>query len=593
MQHLVRVACALFLGCAPASTGIAPLVLQSVRPGEGVELFLNEPLTLVFSEPLDPISVTRTSVTLRHPGGELVAGSWAVQGQTLRFTPAPVLSSDLGDGGFRSGGRMHCEVRGFPYVAGVRSMEGAPLVRTFRSQLQVTDGEQGLFLDETPFSSRPLQFGSLVRQSGGHVVYEGDPLRLVCEEPIDPASLSKDYFWIEQEKPEPKNEERARWEVTARLVRNDPPGMRGQFEPCAIIELIPDSPLRGSASDGSSVSYVLRYSPEIARLTDLGGNSVWQRKTQKLNDKFSVVPTGLGNPDSLRLDFLDDRALTSVRVPWADGTAHAEGGRIVARVPAISGRGHAGEVVLEGEVPDVDVQAHRMTVPKGATARLSAGPGLRLLRSQGLLRVAGSLRRMGSGGDLDPLIVDPDEPAGATASEFLSRAQGADRTWTMLVAGGDLWIEGDVIVDTPLILVAGGRIRIDGKVRSADNQLFLLGEGGSLAFHRALDLVLDPPLGNVLAGPISMALLTSPLPGRVRDRYLWRGLEAGIAPGSGAARVRFLAAGAPLEQSSLVDHPGQLPTDRPLRVLIELDLLDGETWDPPAVDFVSFSWDDR
>ena len=167
------------------------------------------------------------------------------------------------------------------------------------------------------------------------------------------------------------------------------------------------------------------------------------------------------------------------------------------------------------------------------------------------------------------------------------------RTWTVLVAGGDLWIEGDVVVDTPLILVAGGRIRIDGRVRSADNQLFLLGDGGSLNYHRALDLTLDPPAHNVLAAPISLGLLSSPLPRRVRERYLWRGLDAGLAAGSGKARVRFLTADAPLEKASLVDHPGLLPSDQPLRVLIMLDLLDGETWDPPAVDFVSFSWDDR
>lgn len=599
MQNLVRVACVLLLGCAPGPVGEAPLVLESVSVREGAQLFLNEPLRLVFSAPLDPLSVTETSAAIYHPNGERVAGTWELSGRTLQFTPRPILARDLSDGGYRLGESMLCEVRGFPYVGGVRSLDGEPLVRTYRRQLEVVGDGQELFQDDTylygdfvQFAARPSTEPSVMADGGSLTLYEGEPLYLVCEEPLDPRSLDSDEFWIEQREPEPAADEQSRWDLTVRLVRNDPPGRRGQFEPCAVIELTPRSPLPGSSPKGN-VKYVLRNADTVS-LTDLGGNSVWQiRDPQSPGLALRVVPSDLDGPDSLRLDFLDGRGLTSVRVPWADGTARAEGGRVVARFPAIAGSGAAGQVDLEGEIEPSDVQSHRLTIPSGVTASWGPGPGMRLLRAQGLLRVAGKLERQDPDRAADPLLWDPDEPRGGPASRFLAEAREESRTWTVLVAGGDLWIEGDVVVDTPLILVAGGRIRIDGRVRSADNQLFLLGDGGSLNYHRALDLALDPPAHNALAAPISMALLTSPLPRRVRERYLWRGLEAGLAAGSGAARVRFLAADAPLERASLVDHPGLLPPDQPLRVLIELDLLDGETWDPPAVDFVSFSWDDR
>ena len=49
----------------------------------------------------------------------------------------------------------------------------------------------------------------------------------------------------------------------------------------------------------------------------------------------------------------------------------------------------------------------------------------------------------------------------------------------MLVAGGVLVVDGEIDVSTPLLLVAGGRIRGTGAVRGAQpTQVFRLGEGG-------------------------------------------------------------------------------------------------------------------
>ena len=245
-----------------------------------------------------------------------------------------------------------------------------------------------------------------------------------------------------------------------------------------------------------------------------------------------------------------------------------------------------------------DLHAHGLLIPGEATAELAPGPGLRVLRAQGLLHVQGKLLRDQTGGSLQAVPFEETKlgTSSGTLSAFLAQAAQDDRSWTVLVAGGDIWIEGEIDVDTPLILAAGGRVRIDGRVRYPDFEFFKVGEGGGIGLSkplRPLALALDPPVGNPLAGPITLAVLSSPLPRRARQTYLWRNLQVGLHHGSGRARVRFLGAGQKLERELFVDHPVQLPTDQALRLLVELQLLPGEVWDPPLVDFVSISWDDR
>lgn len=598
----------LALGLLACARDLAPprrLVLEQVRPGEGRRLLLNEPIRLVFSTALDPLSVTRDSVSLVGESGLAAPGRWIVKDRELLFLPRPVLAPTLADGGYSPGGDYVLHLRGFPHVNGLRSLAGEPLVKTHQRRFQVTviDGEDAPFLDESPFRSESVRLGALLGQAPKPVI-EGEPLRLVCLEPLDPSTLDASQFWIDREVQRSAADEQGREtlvserergysKVTARLVRNNPPGTRSQFEPCAVIELTPTRALLGEPG----VSFILMSSPEVT-LADFAGNRAWPRSQLSRRASFRVEPRTPSGAQSLRLEFLDREGFTSTRLPWVDGTAHWGDGRIQVHYPAAAGDGHEGAVELDGLVEEGDLHAHRLSIPAGASAELASGPGLRVLRAQGLLRVEGKLLRKDTGGSLDAVPFEETQrgTSSGSLSAFLAGAVRDDRSWTVLVAGGDIWIEGEIDVDTPLILAAGGRVRINGRVRYPDFEFFKVGEGGGIGLGkplRPLALVLDPPINNPLAAPITLAVLSSPLPRRARETYLWRDLQVGMEQGSGGARVRFLGARQELDQTRFVDHPVQLPTDQALRLLVELQVLPGEVWDPPLVDFVSISWDDR
>src|SRR5690606_15277391 len=151
-----------------------------------------------------------------------------------------------------------------------------------------------------------------------------------------------------------------------------------------------------------------------------------------------------------------------VAVPGVDGTAQWAGdGLVRVRLPAAAGDGGAGRVELNGAVEDSDVHAVSLHVPTDATAKLTA-EGLVVLRAQGSLVIDGRLERADSGaaalGELEPA-------AGDTLSIWLARAGELGAGWTVLVAGGDLVVRGELEVDGPLLLVAGGMLRIPASGR--------------------------------------------------------------------------------------------------------------------------------
>jgi hypothetical protein len=196
---------------------------------------------------------------------------------------------------------------------------------------------------------------------------------------------------------------------------------------------------------------------------------------------------------------------------------------------------------------------------------------------------------------VDPVQVQgsPDQPV--LLSALLDQALVSGREWTVLVAGGDLIITGEVQVDTPLILVAGGRVRINGSVRCKSEHLHLLGEGGGLdlpGIPSSLPGVLvDQPHLNPLQEPLLFAAISSPLPREVSQRYDWGRLVVGGREGTGRWRVGFLSADVALERERVVRHPGLLQGDGSVRVLVELEVLPGGVWDPPALDFLRLDWE--
>ena len=298
------------------------LVLEQVRPGDGRFLLLNEPIRLVFNAALDPLSVTGDSVSLLGERGQTAPGRWIVKGRELLFLPRPVLAPTLQDGGYSPGGEYVLRLRGFPHMNGLRSASGEPLTRTHERRFQVTtiDGENAPFLDESPFRAEPVRLGALLGRAPVPVV-EGEPLRLVCLEPLDPSTLDANQFWIDREVQRSEADEQGREalvterermysKVTARLVRNNPPGTRSQFEPCAVIELTPTKLLLGEPG----VSFILMSAPQVT-LADFAGNRAWPRTQLSRRASFRVEPRSSTGAESLRLEFLDREGFSSTRLP--------------------------------------------------------------------------------------------------------------------------------------------------------------------------------------------------------------------------------------------------------------------------------------
>lgn len=554
--------------CAPPQPPSPPwLELVQVRPEDRNGLFLNEELVLHFSAPVDLTSVTRDSVRVLGPAGDAAAGTLVVEGERVRFVPEPPLSPDLSDGGLHPATAYTVEVIGFPYPAGVRSVDGAPLSATWRfgfRTVEVRGLETPAFADDSPGVAAPLVPAS-------RTVRPDEPIVLDAGEPLDPRSLRSEDFLLE------KPDGRA-VRVAARLVENhDPHALpsRGGTR----LELLPERPLRTGR-------YVLRQRPG---LVDFGGNPV----PVAVRGGIELFVAGADLREVFVEGFLGTTRRSSRAVAGADGTAYWGGdGLVTIRWPAAAGDGRRGEVSLKGEVVEADIAATRLEVPSAASARLPE-TGLVVLRSQGRLRVAGLLERRSAAGP--PMRFEAQEPL----SHWLRRAAAEGGPWTVLVAGGDLVVDGKIHVDGPLLLVAGGRLRVIGEVESAADELWLLGDGGGPGlppWASRAPLVIDAPEANRLRAPLTFAVLTDPLPplGGVT-----RWLDAGVVAEDrgGTLRVRYVPAGAelsgPPESWGAREHPGALRGAAALLVLVELsvdpppaDLEVPVPWRPPVVDEV-------
>jgi hypothetical protein len=129
---------------------------------------------------------------------------------------------------------------------------------------------------------------------------------------------------------------------------------------------------------------------------------------------------------------------------------------------------------------------------------------------------------------------------------------------------------------------------------------------------RAADLLrIDPPAHNPLRVPLRYGVLSHPLPAaasvqRWVDAFADGRPRAGQSSSSSAWSVRFLPASAPLDPAYARDHPTLLEQVGPVKLWIELEVrppavwnpasfeeVPPMAWDPPFVDFVHVSWEER
>lgn len=607
------------LACARPAPTPRWLALEQVRPENRTGVFLNERLILHFSEPLDPTSVHPVSVRILAADGSPARGELAVDDDTLVFEPAPVLASDLSDGGYRPGETYTVSLAGFPRPEGLRGRSGAPLERSLQWQFRAVSVSEPRA--EMVFEDSSIGRGLPVILRTPRVA-PGEPIVLEGEEPLDPSTLHGEDFVLRRERLEEKREDQVRpplgppIPLRARLVENydkRAPFARGT----ARIELEPAEKLLEPGV------YFLQPAEAAFRLRDFGGNPVALRTPPPKLGPLSIAVESRGASGGdvasrVIEHFFDASMRSSASVEGVDGMAWwSETGRVEVRFPAAAGSGADGDVLLAAREPRRDVNATTIRLAPGSRCDLDPLPGLVVLRAQGRVEIDGRLVRAYGAPPSDAALEALDHdvlrvPGGRTLSDALRRMHEGGLDVTVLIAGADLVIRGQIQCDGPLLLVAGGRIRALGTKAISARALYSIDagtrlgavfsdlvnhepDGGSSNYGVAASLRIDPPDRNVLVAPLRYAVLSAPIPpegGASRWHFAPR---CGIHRGTGSALVRYIGerASVPggIEREVVVDDPGALVDCPTLRLYVELDLLPGETWDPPWIDFVEIGLD--
>lgn len=622
-------------GCLPGPPDEVALQLEALSPEAGGPLLLlNDSIRLTFNQAVDPTSVTRDSARLVSELTGLEAqGDWEVDGRLVRFRPAGVRNQALSDGGFVPGQRYRLTLVGFPFLGAVRSVGGAALDRSMSFDFRAVSvegtevpGDEGsaVLRDASPGRAAVLRVAAGDPGSSDTLPLAWDePLQLSCSEPVDPRSIKAADYEFRLSLAPPSEAvpllmppiEVARIEVVSNEgeigTAKGADGAGG-----ARLRVYPRTPFPVVAGRGPALFELHLRAGLGGGIRDFSGTSVGlpQRPI-----RFIVAREWMRSPegsDSYTFDFTDDLDFVPVLDLQSDGTARWVGnGRVDIRYPAAAGDGRLGDVVLGESEAGKDTQATRLSIPEGRETHLTGG-GLVVLRAQGRLNLEGDLIRRAAAteapGMWDSAKLLIPQGQSESLSTWLKRAAALDHPWTVVIAGGDLVVTGEINVDTPLLLVAGGRIRGKGRPRAADGQLWLLGEGGGFELPHQYNpnaspnvvppLLIDEPLHNPLARPLTFVALSSPVPKGQRPRF-WQEAEVmGSRGGRGDYRVQFLRADilqqgeAGLAQAARFDQPGLVvePTTgagTTVRMRVELVVYPRRgSWDPPFVDRVDLAW---
>ncbi|QDV08362.1 hypothetical protein Poly30_39000 [Planctomycetes bacterium Poly30] len=612
-------------------------VLPRRASGSSLEpIRLNDDLRLVFSEALDPSTVTSDSVQLWNKAtGRRAVGRWLIEGRELIFQPRGPLRADLRDGGFEPGAEYVLMLGGFPELSGPRSFERRGLRYPIRHEFQVVapgsatssaagDGADGapMLRDASPDQAarvelRPGDDG----KSGGRPLPWNQPLILACAEPLDPRWFRPEDFEVREHRyrrglelnlPAVSGETpRIVGVRSIELVRNEDEDVKDPaVGVAAILKVTFEDNL--PLSDGSTGLFELdlkRGARPGGGILDFSGKPAFRTPIQFFAARQDAyLPERRGSYD---FEFLSAEDFTPLLDTSSDGTAlWSDTGRLEVRYPRAAGDGSDGRQVLGSRFDGADLHATRLTIPEGTEVTLGA-PGLVVLRSQGRIDIEGVLRRKLPEGEEPVPMWNPaavlSSARTSSLSDWLEEAARQDSAWTVIIAGGDLVVRGRIAVDTPLLLVAGGMIRGSVVPGAARNQVWLLGEGGFASMPVDSDnsafanwsppLVIDEPLHNQLVVPLTFVALSSEVPKEVAPRNWDAPQVLGSRGPGGTFRVQFLKPDRPLPGGarrsgeewlqSAVRHPepkgvllegGEVDVEGGrVRMRIELQLL------PPAV----------
>lgn len=568
-------------------------------------VLLNETLLWIFSSEIDRTSVTRESVRVEDLEGRAVPGRLEVEGRRLQFVPQLPRGADLADGSFRPGVRYRVALAGFPRPDAVRARSGAPLDVSWETQFRAAQSGRGMRVFEDPRLGPPAPI-----EVAASRIRADEPIQLVVGEAVDPASLHADDFELSAfvvSQTEGRSLERLRVEVA--LVQNSAGEARIEIWPARIA---------GRRPEFAPATYHLWIDPERSVLADMSGQrlpAAWVWTTGRPAE-IGVRPAPRDAPvGRVAEEFIDSRHQSAEPPPGADGTLGFGGGIASLRWPAVAGDGRDGPVVLAGTEHRSHITATGLVLPAGESAVLAAS-GMVVLAAQGAIEIDGRLvrrveadgrtfddrepplewlSRLRAEGTLEPTPALEAQP-GEDLSALIARAQAEGLPWTVLVAGGDLHVRGELRVDGALILVAGGWIRASGPVTA--RQIWRSERGGGVELRpepTTLPVPIDEPVFHPFAADFRFGALSGPIrPAGGVAR--WRGANV-LASGDGI-RVRYLGErdlpGGAVATVGPFDDPAQLGDAAAVRIWIEFDVGPRAPlvrWVSPRVDRVELSYD--
>ena len=609
--------------CAPKSAAPTFELLSFDQAGEA-DVALNETLVFHFSDELERASVTDESLRITDEAGRPARGRVRVEQARLTFDPELPRLPDLSDAGLLPGRYYSVVLAGFPRPDGLRSQAGTSLARTVVLAFRTASRETptGLF-QSIPESRSRRPFLRLAHREIGPL----EPVVLEYDGALDPTTVAaEDYLLIapkdsrgsfsglpDEGQSDPSALERDGIAFEVRLAENRSDYARLELQP--LFE-------GGSYRALRPGSYSLVLAPSYG-LSDLAGREIVMPPRFGRPPEVKVLAVGIGRET---LDF-EGVARRSGRSPGKafDGTAFwsPDERAVTIRFPRAAGDGRDGRVELSLPTAPAELQATRLELPAGIEVDLSGHEGPVVLRAQGAIEIAGRLRRRlarpfsfdlpseaaraGSqedGTEPDPLWFELQRARGGswgTLSDWLERVSASEEPWTVLIAGGDLRVSGEVDIEGPLLLIAGGWIRIDGGPVRAD-LIFKSPDGGENVQARGPDpaenapLVIDAPEVNPLAEPLEVAVFSQLVrpPGGVSS---WR--PAGVVGDArgGSFRVEYVGQrdlGTRFQDYGPIDDLTLLEDCAAIRLLVRLSLPagNGEAWMPPRVERVELSWNE-
>lgn len=445
----------------PTSTALtvdrtSPVLSDPSRP-----VLLNDALTVYFSEPIQPRSVNEDSVVLMDENGHTVRGEVEVGTDWIAFVPAAPLAKDLGDGSFQPGGHYRLHLGGQPRFSRIRAEGGGSLSETTSFDVYVAKRDEAP--DGLPAILRPLasDLPLMLRETDvpQHVASDAPRLQMHFTLPVLPTSLSSQAFRIRLYNPGAILLPRSIRVVKSPL--DDHHGSTIEIDLGAVPQTRDGRQVRLKEGDFISVELLPGNG-----LLDYAGQVPLPAKSAQFwsvveGRSLPICEWPLGGEayvdDALQVGFEVRGSMIRPRVRIEAGNGNLGVFRpksnMTLRPGVVFDRGDGQQVASTG----ADFHFAAIDVPAGVEVTIDAQDGPVRLLAAGGIRIAGSLRLLGSPTALLPRYTQ------YPVAELIDAARVA------LVAAGDIQVGGEIksemaVAETQsvLLLATAGSLRLRG-----------------------------------------------------------------------------------------------------------------------------------